>query len=416
MSRSALVSSASPRLRTRRGAVAVLAITLLSLLAPRASMAADPPSRGGFLSETKTQADVSTLAVPAGFAESAVFSGLANPTVVQFASDGRVFVAEKSGIIKVFDNLTDTDPHRLRGPAHERLQQLGPGPAGHGAGAVLPDGSVGVRPLCLRPHPRRPTPAPRWGAAGADTDGCPTPPGINSAGLRGLRAALEAHRQRQRLDRVRAGPHRGLVPAVPEPLDRHARLRERRRALRQRWRWRAASTGSTTGKRAARTTPVATRAATRPHAPGRPDAAGRGGRRPAQPGHPSRQTAAAPGSCYSASVLAAGPVGYWRLGDERHAGDGRRTATRCTARYVGAPTRGVPGALTGDTNTAVDFPAATAAVRCPTTRARPGRRAVQLRAVVRAGREPRQRSTRCCSIAAPVPPTSRSTAPPGGCS
>ncbi len=47
------------------------------------------------------------LSVIPGFSESVVFSGLVNPMVVQFASDGRVFVAEKSGIIKVFDNLTD---------------------------------------------------------------------------------------------------------------------------------------------------------------------------------------------------------------------------------------------------------------------------------------------------------------------
>ena len=47
---------------------------------------------------------------PAGFSESVVFSGLTNPTVVRFAPDGRVFVAEKRGVIKVFDNLTDTTP------------------------------------------------------------------------------------------------------------------------------------------------------------------------------------------------------------------------------------------------------------------------------------------------------------------
>ncbi|HEX6475056.1 MAG TPA: PQQ-dependent sugar dehydrogenase, partial [Candidatus Limnocylindria bacterium] len=33
-----------------------------------------------------------------------------NPTSVEFASDGRVFVAEKSGIIKVFDGLGDPTP------------------------------------------------------------------------------------------------------------------------------------------------------------------------------------------------------------------------------------------------------------------------------------------------------------------
>ncbi|MGQ0602319.1 MAG: PQQ-dependent sugar dehydrogenase, partial [Anaerolineales bacterium] len=45
-----------------------------------------------------------------GFIELKVFDGLTQPTAVQFATDGRVFVAEKSGIIKVFDSLTDTTP------------------------------------------------------------------------------------------------------------------------------------------------------------------------------------------------------------------------------------------------------------------------------------------------------------------
>jgi hypothetical protein len=43
-----------------------------------------------------------------GFEESVVFNGLTNPTAVRFADDGRVFVAEKRGVIKVFDSLTDT--------------------------------------------------------------------------------------------------------------------------------------------------------------------------------------------------------------------------------------------------------------------------------------------------------------------
>jgi len=45
---------------------------------------------------------------PSGATEEVLFSGLSEPTVVQFASDGRVFVAEKSGLVKVFDNLADT--------------------------------------------------------------------------------------------------------------------------------------------------------------------------------------------------------------------------------------------------------------------------------------------------------------------
>src|SRR5215208_7184624 len=48
--------------------------------------------------------------VPTGFQETTAFSGLSNPTVFRFAADGRVFVAEKSGVIKVFDGLGDTTP------------------------------------------------------------------------------------------------------------------------------------------------------------------------------------------------------------------------------------------------------------------------------------------------------------------
>src|SRR5262245_61192690 len=53
------------------------------------------------------------VTVPAGFQDSAVLGGLELPTVVQFAADGRVFVAEKSGIIKVFDGLGDTTPEQF---------------------------------------------------------------------------------------------------------------------------------------------------------------------------------------------------------------------------------------------------------------------------------------------------------------
>ena len=42
--------------------------------------------------------------LPPGFQESIALSGLNNPTVVRFASDGRVFVAEKGGLVKVFDS------------------------------------------------------------------------------------------------------------------------------------------------------------------------------------------------------------------------------------------------------------------------------------------------------------------------
>src|SRR5688572_27776382 len=69
---------------------AILAAAVLVLLAPVSANA------------------VSTL--PSGFQEKVGFSGLTNPTNVEFSQDGRVFVAEQSGLIKVFDGLSDTTP------------------------------------------------------------------------------------------------------------------------------------------------------------------------------------------------------------------------------------------------------------------------------------------------------------------
>src|SRR3954451_15743422 len=48
--------------------------------------------------------------LPAGFTESVAFSGITEPTTLRFAPDGRVFVALKSGIIDVYDNVDDTTP------------------------------------------------------------------------------------------------------------------------------------------------------------------------------------------------------------------------------------------------------------------------------------------------------------------
>jgi glucose/arabinose dehydrogenase len=46
--------------------------------------------------------------LPTGFEDNVVFSGLDHPTAVRFAADGRVFVAQKNGIVKVFSSVAAT--------------------------------------------------------------------------------------------------------------------------------------------------------------------------------------------------------------------------------------------------------------------------------------------------------------------
>ena len=68
------------------------------------------------------------------FQEKTVISGLNYPTAVEFAKNGKVFVAEKSGIIKVFDSLSDKTPTRfadLRPKVHDYLDRGLPGLALH---------------------------------------------------------------------------------------------------------------------------------------------------------------------------------------------------------------------------------------------------------------------------------------------
>jgi glucose/arabinose dehydrogenase len=65
---------------------------------------------------------VSAVTLPPGFSEKTVFTGLSQPTAVRFSPDGRVFVAEKSGMIKEFESLTDTTPRvyaDLRSNVHD---------------------------------------------------------------------------------------------------------------------------------------------------------------------------------------------------------------------------------------------------------------------------------------------------------
>jgi glucose/arabinose dehydrogenase len=118
------------------------------------------------------QAGASTL--PTGFRDSVVLSGMTNPTVLQFAADGRIFVGQKNGVIKVFQSLTDTNPVTfadLSGRVHDFWDR-------GLLGLALPPNfpaSPYVYVLYAYDAPIGGT-VPTWG------DACPTPPGPTTDG------------------------------------------------------------------------------------------------------------------------------------------------------------------------------------------------------------------------------------------
>jgi hypothetical protein len=120
------------------------------------------------------------VTLPSGFQQSTVWSGLDAPTAIQFARapDTRIFVAEKSGIIKVFDNLSDQTPAifaDLRTVTHNYWDRGLLGIALHPDFPTTPY----VYVIYTYDHmPGAPANAvPAWGVPGATNDNCPDPPG-----------------------------------------------------------------------------------------------------------------------------------------------------------------------------------------------------------------------------------------------
>jgi glucose/arabinose dehydrogenase len=117
---------------------------------------------------------------PDGFQETVAFSGLANPATVEFSPDGRIFVGEKSGLIKVFDGLGDATPTTfkdLRTEVHNFWDR--------GLLGMALDPDFPADPFVYVLYTRDALPggaAPQWGQPGASSDPCPTPPGPTGDG------------------------------------------------------------------------------------------------------------------------------------------------------------------------------------------------------------------------------------------
>ncbi|MFN8174192.1 MAG: PQQ-dependent sugar dehydrogenase [Solirubrobacteraceae bacterium] len=125
-------------------------------------------------------APASASVLPSGFRDVTVFQGLNQPINFAFAPDGRVFVAEKRGVIKVFDSFSDTTPDVVADLRTEVNNYWDRGLLGMALDPQYParpylyilytyDAAIGGS-------------APRWGSPDSDDDSCPDPPGGNDQG------------------------------------------------------------------------------------------------------------------------------------------------------------------------------------------------------------------------------------------
>ena len=115
------------------------------------------------------------------FQESTVFSGLDHPTVVRFASNGNVLVAEQRGLIKRFDSLSDSTPDTVVNLARNVHNFWDRGMLGM---VLDPNYATNKVIYVLYTHDAAiGGTAPRWGSVTApDFDGCPNPPGATGDG------------------------------------------------------------------------------------------------------------------------------------------------------------------------------------------------------------------------------------------
>ncbi|WP_409490036.1 PQQ-dependent sugar dehydrogenase [Amycolatopsis sp. cmx-11-12] len=128
----------------------------------------------GALAVALVTAAPAQAAVPAGFTDTVAIGGLSSPTTAAFAPDGRVFIAEKSGLVKVFDSLSDTTPTVFADLRPQTQDFWDRGLLGLAVDPAFP-----ARPYVYVSYTLDAVPGgtpPRWG------DTCPTPPGATDKG------------------------------------------------------------------------------------------------------------------------------------------------------------------------------------------------------------------------------------------
>jgi uncharacterized repeat protein (TIGR01451 family) len=132
-----------------------------------------PSAAQGAAPQAPTSA-MSAAVLPSNFQESVVFSGLDHPTDVRFAPDGRVFVAQRDGVIKVFSSLTATTWTKVADLSTLVHNYWDRGLLGLAVDPNFPTNPY-IYVLYAFDAPIGGT-APRWG------DNCPSPPGATTDG------------------------------------------------------------------------------------------------------------------------------------------------------------------------------------------------------------------------------------------
>ncbi|HVY28977.1 MAG TPA: PQQ-dependent sugar dehydrogenase [Polyangiaceae bacterium] len=151
-------------------ALTTTSLFVLSLGLLGGGCSAEAPPSEGPVGQTTAGLSLAT----AGFVETTVLQGLQLPTVVRFASDGRVFVGQKGGKIWVFDGLDDAIP-TLFADLSARVHDFWD----RGLLGLTLDPDFPQKPYVYVLYAYDGDPggaSPKWG------DQCPTPPGATGDG------------------------------------------------------------------------------------------------------------------------------------------------------------------------------------------------------------------------------------------
>jgi glucose/arabinose dehydrogenase len=130
--------------------------------------------------------------LPSGFQDTVVFDGLEQPTAFRFSPDGRVFVAEKGGLIKVYSGLEDKAPEVF---ADLRTDVYDHGDRGLLGLALDPNFPKAPYVYALYTYDHilgDPEPPPKWGTPETVGDECPDLKGADDCLVSGRLVRLTA--------------------------------------------------------------------------------------------------------------------------------------------------------------------------------------------------------------------------------